>query len=111
MIKSTILCFNIVSEWKFVIKNEMSYPFRSISHHNRNAEEQTSTDLDRFSPQDHETLRSLHHKPRKLVTQNPLNLIRLLDLDADPDRVHRGLDKHPFVFVPGDCKGVEEDFF
>jgi len=40
MIKSTILCFNIVSEWKFVIKNEMSYPYRSISNRNsRNAED------------------------------------------------------------------------
>ena len=47
-----------------------------------------SAHLDRFSPQDHETLCALHHKPRELVTQNPLNLIRLLDLDADPDGVH-----------------------
>ena len=111
MIKSTILCFNIVSEWKFVIKNEMSYPYGSLSHHSRNAGWGGEPNLDWFSPQNHETLRSLHHEPRKLVTQNPLNLIRLLDLDADPDRVHRGFDKHPFVFVSGDCKGVEEDFF
>ena len=26
IIKSTILCFNIVSEWKLVIKNDMTYP-------------------------------------------------------------------------------------
>ena len=70
----------------------------------------TSTHFDRFSPQNHEAVRPLHHKPRKLVTQNPLNLIRLLDLDADPDRVYRGFDKHPLVLIPGDCKGVEEDF-
>jgi hypothetical protein len=30
MIKSTILCFNIVSEWKLVIRNEMSYPYEAI---------------------------------------------------------------------------------
>ena len=27
MMKSTILCFNMVSEWVFVIKNEISYPY------------------------------------------------------------------------------------
>lgn len=29
MMKSTSLCFNISSVWKFVIKNEMSYPYRA----------------------------------------------------------------------------------
>lgn len=74
-------------------------------------EKRISAHLDRFSPQNHETLRPLHHEPRELVTQNPLNLIRLLDLDADPDGVYRGLNKHSFIFVPGDYKRVKEDFF
>jgi hypothetical protein len=76
-----------------VIKNEMSYPCKPISHQNEVIEGRTLTNLDRFSPQNYEALRSLHHKSRKLVTQDPLNLICLLDLDADPDRVHRGFDK------------------
>ena len=101
----------MVSEWKLVIKNEMSYPYGSISHHSRNTEERTSTYLYRFSPQNHKTLRPLHHEPRELVTQNPLNFIRLFNPDADPDRVHRGFNKHPFIFVSGDCEGIEEDFF
>ena len=31
MMKSTSLCFNIVSEWKLVIKNEMSYPYHGVT--------------------------------------------------------------------------------
>ena len=32
MMKSTILCFNIDSVWKLVIKNEISYPYTPALH-------------------------------------------------------------------------------
>ena len=40
------------------------------------------THLYRLPPQYNKALRALHHEPSELVAQNPLNLIRLLDLDA-----------------------------
>lgn len=43
--------------------------------------------LDRLPPQNKERFRSLRQKPRKLVHQNMLDLIRLLDFDTDTNRV------------------------
>ena len=57
-----------------------------------------------------ETICTLHHEASELVTQYPLDLIRLLDLDAEPDGVHGWLDEHAFVLVTGDGEGVEEHF-
>lgn len=37
-----------------------------------------------------------------------LNLIRLLDLDADADGVDARLDEHPFVLVPGYRQRVQQ---
>lgn len=67
MMKSTSLCFNISSVWKFVIKNEMSYPYSdgqsppwsgmSRSHESDGqigTADAISTHLDRFPPQDKE---------------------------------------------------------
>lgn len=42
--------------------------------------------------------------------QYVLDLICLLDLDADPDAVHTWFYQNLFVLVPGDGQGVEEDF-
>lgn len=50
------------------------------------------TDLDRFPPQDEERLGTLRQEPCKLVYQYMLNLVGLLDLDADTNRVDAGLD-------------------
>jgi hypothetical protein len=108
MIKSTSLCLSIVSPWKFVIKNEISYPFNPISvPSNPSASE---THIDRLPPQNHEILRPHGHKPRKLLTQDPLNLIRLLDGDGYSDRVDGWFDEDAFGFVSGDDEWVEEDF-
>ena len=56
--------------------------------------------LDGFSPQHDEALRALHQESGELVAQNTFDLIGLLDLDANADRVHRGLDEHPLIFIP-----------
>ena len=39
-----------------------------------------------------------------------LNLICLLDLDADAHAVYAGLDQHTLVLVSGYSERVEEDF-
>jgi hypothetical protein len=46
----------------------------------------------------------LSQEPRELVHQNMLNLVGLLDLDADPDTVDTRFYKHPLVFVAGNCQ-------
>lgn len=66
------------------------------------------THLDRFPPQNKKVLSSLRQEPRKLVHQDMLNLIRLLDLDADADRVDARLDEHSFILVPGHCQRVQQ---
>jgi len=58
--------------------------------------------LNRLSPQNEESFRSLRQEAGEFVDQNMLNLIRLLDLDADADTVYAGLDEHPFVLVSRD---------
>ena len=64
----------------------------------------------RLPSQDYEALSTLHHEARKLVAQNPLDFISLLDLDAKSDRVERGFDEDAFVFIAGDDERVQEDF-
>jgi hypothetical protein len=44
--------------------------------------------LDGFSPQHDEALRTLHQESGELVAQDAFDLIGLLDLDADADRIH-----------------------
>lgn len=39
-----------------------------------------------------------------------LNLIGLLDLNADADTVDTRLDEHTLVLVTGNCEGVEQHF-
>lgn len=60
-----------------------------------------ATHRDRLSPQYNEALRSLHHKPRELVTKYALNLVRLLDPDAHADRVDRRFNENTFVLITG----------
>lgn len=67
----------------------------------------TKTNLNRLSPQNKEVLRPLCQEPRELVHQDMLNLIRLLDLDADTDRVDTGLNKDSLVLITGDSEWVQ----
>lgn len=63
----------------------------------------------RFPPQHHETLRTLGHKSGEFVGQDALNLVRLLDLNADSHRVHRRFDQDAFILIARDGQGIEED--
>jgi hypothetical protein len=56
--------------------------------------------LDRFSPKDEKSFCPLRQEPCKLVYQNMLNLVCLLDLDADPDTVNAWLDQDSLILVP-----------
>lgn len=58
-----------------------------------------TTYLDWFPPQHDEALRPLHHESRELVTQDPLNLVRLLNLDTESNGVDRRLDEDTLVLV------------
>lgn len=68
------------------------------------------TNLYRFPPQDKESFRSLRQEPRKLVYQNVLNLIRLLDLDTNAYTIYTRLDKDSFILVSGDNQGSKKNF-
>ncbi len=99
--KSTTLCFSIVSECVFVIKKEMSYPYIDMFDSKRNCKNGRETHRNWFPAQHDEALRTSHHEPRKFVTQYPLYFISLLDLDAQTDRIYRRLDEDAFIFVTG----------
>lgn len=70
-----------------------------ISGLDRDGVVQAVSHLDGLSPQHDEALRALHQESGKLVAQNTFDLIGLLDLDANANRVHRGLDEHPLIFI------------
>lgn len=134
MMKSTSLCFSISSVWKFVIKNEMSYPCKSsqprpgqvgrvvgwlivapvagpvIQGIQASSPPFHTTYLDRFPPQDEKALCPLLQKPRELVDQDALNLVGLFDLDANAHGVDGRLDQDALVLVAGDGQGGQQDF-
>ncbi len=61
-------------------------------------------------PQYEKSLRPLCQKPCKLVHQDILNLVCLLNLNTDAYAVDTGLDQNSFVFVSGDSQRIEQDF-
>lgn len=63
--------------------------------------------LNWLSPQNHELLSSLAQETRKLMNQKYLVIIRLLDLDADTDRVDGWFDQNTFVFISCDSNRVQ----
>lgn len=65
------------------------------------------TDLDRFPPQNEEGLCTLRQESCKLVDQNMLNFVGLLDLDADTDGVDAGLNQDTLVLVARDGQGLK----
>jgi hypothetical protein len=55
--------------------------------------------LNRFSPQNEESFRTLGQESSELVNENMLNLIRLLNLDADADAVDARFDEYFLIVV------------
>lgn len=68
-------------------------------------------DLDRLPPQNEERFGSLGQEPGELMDQNMLNLIGLLDLDADADGVDARLDKNSLVLVTRDGQRRKKDLW
>lgn len=64
-----------------------------------------------FPPEDEEVLRPHHHEPHELMAQDLLNLIGLLDSDADSDRVDGALDQNFLFVVTADDHRLEEQLF
>lgn len=69
-----------------------------------------STHLDRLPPQNKERLGALGQEARKLMDQDVLDLVGLLDLDADADTVDAGLDEDALVFVARNRQGRQQHF-
>jgi hypothetical protein len=55
-----------------------------------------------LATEDDEEFSTLHHEPCEFVTENLLNFVSLLDLNAHADGVDRRLDKHSLVLISGD---------
>jgi len=68
-----------------------------------------TTHLDRFPPQDEERLCTLFQEPGELVYQDVLDLVSLLDLDANAHAVDAGLDEDALVLVSRNRQGRQED--
>jgi len=64
-----------------------------------------------FPPQDEEVLCSHHHETHEFMAQNLLDLICLLDSDADSDRVDGALDQNLLLVVAADDHRLEEQLF
>lgn len=129
IMKSTSLCFNISSVWKFVIRKEMSYPYSDgqsppwsgVSRSPRKGGGQQlpgpqhrcrkHTHFDRFPPQDEERLGALFQEPGELVYQDVLDLVSLLDLEADAHAVDAGLDEDALVLVTRNRQGRQKDLW
>lgn len=70
-----------------------------------------TTHLDRFPPQDKERLGTLFQEPGELVYQDVLDLISLLDLEADAHTIDAGLDEDAFVLVARNRQRRQEDLW
>lgn len=56
-------------------------------------------------------LRPLCQESGKLMYQNMLYLVRLLDLDANPNAIYAGFNKDLLVLVPRYCQWVQQDLW
>lgn len=63
-----------------------------------------------YSSQDDERLGAHHEEAGKLVREDVFDLVGLLDLDAQADRVDRGFDQDLLVRVAGDDERGQEHF-
>lgn len=64
-----------------------------------------------FSPQDEEVLRSHHHEAHEFMAQDLLNLVCLLDSNADSDRVDGALDQNLLLVIAADDYRLEKQLF
>lgn len=64
----------------------------------------------RFSSQDDKTLCPSSEESSQFVSENPFNVIRLFDFDANADGVNGRFDKDLFVLVASDVHWIQNDF-
>ena len=74
-------------------------------------EERDIVALDGLATQDEEGLGALGEEAGELVDEDALDLVGLLDTDADTDAVDAGLNKDTLVLVPGHGQGVQQDLW
>ena len=65
--------------------------------------------LDGLPAEDEEGLGALGEEAGELVNKNALDLVGLLDADADANAVDAGLDEDALIFIPGHGQGVQQD--
>lgn len=65
------------------------------------------TCLDWFPSQDEEGFRSLGEESGEFVDKNLLNLVCLLDFNADADAVDAWLNEDFLVVIPGHCQWIQ----
>lgn len=70
-----------------------------------------STHRDGHAAKNNKVLGAHHHESRKLVAQDLLNLVGLLDRDGHADRVDRGLDEDLLSLVTRDHQWLEQDLW
>lgn len=63
-----------------------------------------------LSAEDDKALCALGQETRKLMGQDPLDLIRLLNGNAETQRVDRSLDQNTLLVVTADDHRVEKNF-
>ena len=64
----------------------------------------------RFPTQHNKVLGPHHHEASEFMTQNPLNVIRLFNLDGESEGIDGGLNQDLFILVAGNDNGLENDF-
>lgn len=94
----------------------MSYPFDDFlgqpsSELSGKRERMKRTDLDRLSSQNDKRLCALHEESGEFVCEDPLDLVGLLDADAQSDAVDACLDEHPLVFISRNDERRQEGLF
>ena len=65
--------------------------------------------LNGFAAEDEEGLGALGQETGEFMNEDTLDLVGLLDADADTDAVDAGLDENTLVLVPGDGQGIQQN--
>lgn len=60
--------------------------------------------------QDDKTLCTPGKEPGKFMSKNPFDIIRLLDLDANPDCIDGRLNQNLLILVTSNMHWIQDDF-
>ena len=79
-------------------------------HHQSCIQPQNATYLHRLASEDDEVFSAHHHEPHELMAEDLLDLVGLLDGDADANRVDGRLDEHSLLLVTRNGDRREQKF-